>query len=290
MGGNTFKNHLVQRIDNNTYNELKLLIKEIMDQDTFIKLYFYHNLPNKESHGDLDILFISDIINIKEILIEKLKPIEIQVNGTLTEYNLLYEYNNLIYQIDFIKCPSIELIPNYVFYGSYSDVGMIIGTIVKPYGMTFGHNGLYVKLHKNTLNLYQNLPTIYDKSDNTNLKIILTTDLYEICEYFGVKYEDWLKISSIDDIYLFLDNIKFNDNSWLNLNNKKNRNRQDRYFFGEYYLYRTKIKDLPINKCEYENQLQLIKDFHKENEIDEYIRNQTKCTRACVVTNLYVDK
>lgn len=296
MGGKTFKNHLVQRIDNIIYEELKLLIKEklhdlhllalrrSMEPDLLpleIQLYFFYNLPNKESHGDLDILFISDIVNIKDMLIEKLNPVEIQVNGILTEYNILYSYNNLLYQIDFIKCPSLELLPNYIFYGSYSDIGMIIGTIIKSYGLSLGPNGLFIKLHKNTLNLYQNLPTNYDKTDNTNLKIILSTDLNKICEYIGVKYDDWLSInksrSSIEDIYSFLDNIKFNDNSWLNLNSRKNRDRQDRLLFADYYLYRSAMKTI-INKyndkSECENQLQAIKDFNKENELDEYLKIQ----------------
>jgi hypothetical protein len=290
MGGNQFKNYPVQRICDTIYHELKCNIIQLF-QNSDINLYFFQNLPGKETHGDLDILYVtaldhSDILNI---IHETLNPIEISSNGIKNEHNVLVSYKNDLYQIDFINCPSPELVPNYLFYGSFSDIGMIIGTILSAHGLSFGHEGLFVKLHLDTANLYLNKMVNSDECDHliplriknaqSNVvfssiqqnKILLSSNLKEICDYLGADLVQWEKIKTLEDITAFLDNIRFNDNSYLQINNKKMQKRCLRPFFSNYMDYRRSVNCQQLIVSIPENQLQSIRDFAKIDELNDII-------------------
>jgi hypothetical protein len=61
------------------------------------------------------------------------------------------------YQIDLIKCKNLKNMISSKFYFSYGDLGGILGTILKYYGITFGSVGLWCNIKKETIKEYTHI-------------------------------------------------------------------------------------------------------------------------------------
>jgi hypothetical protein len=179
MGGNALKKVKTIRKQKQEYEIIKRHILEKTRE--YLKCDIVIELPNKDSFGDLDVLYIYDPkINVKELVIKLFNPNEIVINGDI----MSFDYEN--FQIDFIKCESIEFFITSQFYFSNGGIGSIIGCIVNYYGIKFGHEGLWINLIENTID-----PTKEINMTKIIGKIILSKNPQEICKFLELDYNLW---------------------------------------------------------------------------------------------------
>jgi len=165
MGGKALKNINCIRTNKLLYEEIKsIVLSKLLKICNFIPIL---EIPEKDSFGDLDLLYDSDI-NIKNIVNDLFSPKEISSNGNVLSFS--YKINEIDYfQIDLIKVDNIEMAK---FYFGYGEVGLILGRILKKNNLTFGHEGIWVNYE--------------------NEKIILYENPIEICKFIGLNYTEWL--------------------------------------------------------------------------------------------------
>jgi hypothetical protein len=151
-------------------------------------------IAGKETFGDIDILYIPrpDVDICKEIkeLFGIQAPEDIALNGDVTSF--LFDLSVIgqegKFQIDLIKTPA-HFYDAAVFYFSFGDFGAILGMMAKRYGMTLGHDGLYIKAGKE----------IIDPSGTLGLagqteKVMLTSKPYEICAALGYDHSKYSEL------------------------------------------------------------------------------------------------
>jgi len=274
------------------------------------------DVPGKNNFGDIDVLYISDNkINIKDLIIKLYNPEEIIVNGDVTSFAYNYKYamnlcvdkelfpaenvkenTNFIikddnsieiksiqdyYQIDLIKCKNFKNMISSKFYFSYGDLGGILGTILKYYGITFGSAGLWCNIKKETIKEYTHIDCESFDFD----KIILTEDPQEICKYLNLDYEKWCNgfVCKESIFKWIIDCIFFDKDTYLSIKlNHKDSHRYERPFYNEFVNYITynvlepELK-LEINKNQ---QLEALKYFNKIDELNLLIeKNLIKIER-----------
>ena len=106
MGGNALKTIKTVRKNKEEYTKIKEYILDTLKNENLV-FDVPFEVPNKESFGDLDVLYQSnDKINIKDIVIKLFKPDETVGNGDLLSFN----YTD--FQIDMIKCKNINTLPS----------------------------------------------------------------------------------------------------------------------------------------------------------------------------------
>jgi hypothetical protein len=276
MGGNAIKKVPVSRINIHNYNIIKHDIYNKLSP--FIQLDFLYDVPGKTDFGDLDVIYKLPInLELKKLLIQVYNPEEIVVNGDVTSFSyLLTEDNNQKYfQVDLIKSADLMLSK---FFFSYGDVGGIIGTITKFYGVSYSE-GLWCNVNKDTIETYCG-KKIENLNEN-NGRIILSKDLGEICKYLDLDYERW-KLGFEKKISIFewiICSSWFNRDIFTNLNKEENHKEKVRPFYKEFndFIFDEKRKDFFDKKLKRENrQLEAIKYFNKLESIEKLVATLLK--------------
>jgi len=242
MGGNALKNIKTMRKDKVEYSLIKEKIKNIL-LEKGISIDFSPELEDKESFGDLDVLYIpnSNII-MKDIIIELFSPNEMVINGDV----ISFDYEN--FQIDMVKCSNIEF--NKLFF-SYGDFGNLIGKIIKKYGFTFEHDCL---------------TTIFE-----NHKIILTKDVNEFCNFINIDLNKWKLIKTKYDLFELVKSSRFFIKEIFNSGNHEHRR-----CLNNRPLYLEFINSIGIDEDNKEESLHLTIDekFGFFNEAIEYFNKK----------------
>jgi hypothetical protein len=228
MGGNAIKKVKISRLNLETYNLIK---KEICDSlSPIYELEFAHEIPDKKDFGDIDILYKDrENINLRKILTDKYNPIEFFNNGIVL--SIAYLYNNEYYQVDFVKCSNLRMSK---FFFSYGDLGGVVGTITKFYGISYGE-GLWINVSKETIEKYLKK----EITDYSSTKIFLSDDPEEICKYLNLDYERW-KLGFEDKIYLFqwvINSSWFYKDIFRNLNSLERKKTLVRPFYRDFNEY-----------------------------------------------------
>lgn len=251
MGGKALKNVKCVRIDIQSYTNIK---NEIIS-----KLVKYFNveslieLPEKDSFGDIDLLYEYNHENVIEIIKKEFNPKDMFINGPYISFSY-YLQNDEYFQIDLIKTENIRISK---FYLSYGDLGSIIGVMVKNNNLSFGHNGLSV---------------IYEDE-----KIILIDDPEKISKFLELeykKYEEGFKTKK--EIYKWVLECKFFKKEYFelkNLNSNKNHAYKVRPFFKDFCDYVKKLnpKNKNINKISVNEYINLFEKNKEKEEIDKKI-------------------
>lgn len=247
MGGHALKNTNCVRINKKLYEEIK---NDILSK---LMAYFYVGIipepPEKESFGDLDILYRADSrTNMNQTIVQMFNPKEFFVNGNVISFS--YKINeNEYFQIDLIKVDNYEMAK---FYFSYGDVGNILGRTVKPHNLTLGHEGLW---------------TNYE-----NEKIILYDDPESICKFLGLNYDVYKKgFKTKIDMFNWLMKCKYHRNEYFkfeNLNYQYRHRYNTRPLFTEFvnYINSYNIKNDELVK---ETPLEYIIKCNKQKEKEE---------------------
>ena len=269
MGGNAIKKVVISRIQSNNYLRIRNMILTILKFNDIITDYIIET-PNKESYGDIDILYLSDVNNSLYNLLTINKICgdlkEIVNNGDVI--SIPFELNNIYYQVDFIKCNYNNFYSS-KFYYSYGDLGNIIGRLTSSFGLKFGHNGLWLNY------------SLYEKE---NITIHLTYDPKEICDFLGLDYIIYQNgFNNVDDIIDWIIKCRFFDKKvflFKNLNYEHRKKATNRPMYIKFLEY---ISRLNIDDNELKNELsiielqkQCIEYFNKTEELENKLNEFKK--------------
>jgi tetratricopeptide (TPR) repeat protein len=250
MGGNALKNVKTVRKNRKEYFEIKDKVKNIL-LDKGIIIDFIPELCDKESFGDLDVLWSSvqnPYIIMRDIIIEVFKPTEIVSNGNV----ISFDFEN--FQIDMIKCSTIEFAK---FYFSYGDFGSLIGKLVKKYDMTFGHNGFFI--------------------DIENHSMVLTKDVKEFCSFLKIDLEKWKSIKTKEDLFELIKSCRFYKNEYfISGNNEYRRCILHRPLYMEFLKYNGIENDIIKEKIIIDDKASIFEEaisyFNKKQDIDTILK------------------
>jgi hypothetical protein len=258
MGGKSLKKTKTERKGIIDYQRIKSFIMDSI-QKYFIQCEVIKEPPEKESFGDLDIIYLSEKnIDVKQLIIDILNPSEIINLGEI----ITFAYDS--FQIDLIKTYSPEDYLGKKFYYSYGDLGCIMGKMIHFYGLKFGIQGLWIQIQKSIDDKPIDISRVIGKD------LILTTDPEKICEYFDLDWNkyvggfenkkeifDWICISKYFTKGIFqIDNI----------NDKKRMENRPMYQEFMKYIWGDIIDDTKPDKISIQ---QLSIDyFNKQEELD----------------------
>lgn len=182
MGGNALKNVKTIRIDPINYHRIKTIIIDQLKSLGYI-VSEIREVPGKESYGDMDLLWWHDPkvpSNIRKDVINIFKPNEIVTNGEV----MSWDYEN--FQIDLIKCSSLQQMEFAKFYFSYGDLGAILGRFCNYHGVKIGHRGFWIDVYESTIYSEKQ----FDPTRNIG-EVLLTIEPDKACEFLGLDYNVW---------------------------------------------------------------------------------------------------
>jgi hypothetical protein len=266
MGGNALKNVKTERKNVKDYNRIKSEIIQELSKYIFCKVII--EAPQKESYGDLDVLYISNPeIDIRDLIIKLFNPKEIvNMNPIIS-----FDYDN--FQIDLIKSMSLEDFNSNMFYFAYGDLGCLMGKMINFYNIKLSNRGLCIDINN----------TIDDQplgvNSNIGKEIILSNKPEEICKFFELDYEQWEKgFDSNIEIFNWLVSSKYFIKGIFKIDNRAERIRMEkRKMYIEFFNWLWKDED---NSTEPKPtkifiQAHAIKYFNKKNELDMIV-NESK--------------
>lgn len=247
MGGNALKHVKCIRINKFEYNNIKNdILSKLKD---LLNINALRDLPDKESFGDLDLIYTNNSINnVLQLVISIFNPIEIEINGNVLSFSYVLNVNDY-FQIDLIKVKNYDMAN---FYMSYGDIGNILGRIIKKQNLTFGHEGMWLNYKNN--------------------KIILLDNPKEICDFLELDYNKWeYGFNDMFDIFNWIINCKYFNKNIFNISklNSTYRHRLiTRPMFLEFYKY---IENIDFKEKEYKiiTDEEYINMFNKNKELDE---------------------
>lgn len=263
MGGNAFKTIITVRKNPEQYKEIKREITMLLRSKGII-IHFIPELADKESFGDLDILYSPQetLDSVKEKIIKIFNPPEVVTNGDVFSFPFFCKEQDF-FQIDMIKCTNI---PFAQFYFAYSDFGGLMGTITKRYGITFGHEGLFIEYN--------------------NKRITLTENVLDCSNFFGIDMNIFNDIKTKKDLFDFIISFELYNKNIFNSGNHEHRKRMVK---RPIYLEFLKYIDVDIVKSSGENIIEKISNemkekiynraiiyFDKQSKIDEIIKEEEK--------------
>jgi hypothetical protein len=302
MGGHALKKVEASRIDIDTYNKIKVDLKNKFENK--LEIEFIIDVPGKIDFGDIDILYLDSNLERTDridLVKELFDSVEIVINGpvcsfayeldTLDTLDTLETNEKKYFQVDLIACDNIEMSR---FYFSYGDLGGIIGRMTQHVGLSFGSAGLWLHPQEETVKeflfdypeKFNDLD--YEKSLETITKvqyksIILSSIPEEICLFLELDYSRWLSGFDLkEEIYNWVTKSKFcNKDSFRALDYTHRHRANKRPMYQEFlqFLFMDE-PEFDIEKgnskkyINYNKQLETIKYFNKVNELELNIKDQ----------------
>jgi len=257
MGGHALKNTNCIRVNKELYDKIKALciskLSKAYPNNDFITII---EIPEKETFGDLDLLYTNSTINIKDIVNELFSPNEIFINGNVLSFS--YKINDdEFFQIDLIKVNDINMAQ---FYYGYGDTGNIIGRMLKHNNLTLGEQGLWINYE--------------------NSKIILSNNPSEISNFLQLDYNNWkIGFNTKVEVFEWIIKCKFFDKNYFNPENFNNK-----------YKIRFKIRPNFKEFVEYINNTGINNNDIKCTSIIDYIIFFNKQNEKVVIDNQLVIK
>lgn len=249
MGGKAIGNTV--RLDTESLNSLIERVKEIIKWD----IHFVQSYRNKETHGDLDIVYRSSDDHIISRLIEELNVSKIVRNGPVTSIGV--ELEEGIFQVDLIRVPdeSFEFSCNYF---DWNDLSNLIGRMAHQCGFKFGHLGMFY--------------CFYDDQNETQkvAEIPVTLNFKDAIEFLGFNYNRYRKgFNSLEEMFEFVANSKFFTVEPYPLEHRSNAARVRDRKRPTYNAFLRWIRDNNIqSKMDWSDRENIRKKFLKEAEIE----------------------
>lgn len=232
MGGNALKNHNVVRLNAIDYHLLKTelltkLYQKLPDND-WIVIPSYNN---KESFGDIDILY-SGNISFKVLLSIFKKNIYIK-NGPVI--SIAYDYYGKLFQVDLIRIP--EKYQEFALrYFSFNDLSNIMGRIFRALGLKLAHDGLRYTLRNP------------DNSNHIIKQLLITTDWNFVIELGNFpNYFDY-EFNELEDVFRYVSESKYFNKDIFLLENRNHISRtrdRKRTTYMKFLLWINNTPNLP---------------------------------------------
>lgn len=290
MGGNALNKVIASRINLEQYNKVKKDLEEKFND--YLQLEFVIDVPGKNDFGDIDMLYMfkntinnenNKSFNIEELINNIYNPIEIVSNGPVCSFAYYLDGVNKYFQVDLIL---VEDLPMSRFYFSYGDLGGIIGRLTQHKSLKYGSKGLWVCPNQETLNKFLSTKKINLQIDMKIIEksiipnIILTNKPEKICEYLGLKWDDWVKgFKSKQEIFEWI-----KKSPWFDLDSFRALDYEHRNRINSRPMYQDFLKYIFINEpkftiekgnsLKYINknfQLESLEQFEKTNILIEQI-------------------
>lgn len=218
MGGHSFPELEGQpRLDPETYTSIERTFVDAINTSS-VGYVVAHRIPycgDKSSFGDIDLLIErTDVLrneDILQIIRKSISPIEhLEILDTSSEggqLHLLVRFkNSVLAQVDF-PCVrqgcGVEMV---LMYMSYGDLGGIIGTICTAHKLSFGSEGLFVKMR-------------YEKDMTQHYgDLNLSKSPQDIFQFLGLDYSRYSRgFSSQDDLFEWVSSCRlFSPRIFLN--------------------------------------------------------------------------
>jgi hypothetical protein len=215
MGGRALKSVKTVRCDKPTYLKLSNnLLREL--RRTFSRVELPRHYHTKDTFGDIDILVVSENLNMREYINSTFNPTEIFHNGNAWSF----DYESI--QIDLILVESDHFDSNFNYLG-FSDISNFIGRIAQGFSLRYGQEGLWV--------------SYYFK--DTKHKIMVSKDYPKIYEFLGLDYRRWLKgFETLEEIFIFISESPYFNWRMFQLQelNRINRERNEKRASYTYFL------------------------------------------------------
>lgn len=156
MGGNAFKNALPDarfpRMSPSIYNSLKARLL-LQLQTLYEHVAVPREAPGKADYGDIDFVVCQPRAELHHEDVRSALGAAQSISFDSSHSNFALraiEYDNSAetsdyYQVDVEVCATMEEWERVVLFNSYGDVGMILGLMVRPHGLSFGRNGIKVR-------------------------------------------------------------------------------------------------------------------------------------------------
>ena len=205
MGGKAF-NHGPNPL--NTPRMPHALYTVLLDKYLALLSTFYTDVaspldvPEKETHGDIDLL-VSNPINLinpinTQVLAKGLNAVSTVSNGCTTSFAVPYPDSLDTYvQLDVHKC-SPSSFRWELFTNSHGDLWNILGTSARAFGLTANNVGFYLRI-----------PEI-DKLDRKKSMVFLTSDPDSVLQFLGLDVERyWRPFESVHELYLYATSTRF---------------------------------------------------------------------------------
>ena len=239
-------------------NTLQSKLQHDLGVETFVP-FFYRE---KETHGDLDLLFKMDSkylnskVNIKEYISKNFNTDKINNNGGIFSF----AYDN--FQVDII--PMKELYWKTArIYMSWDPASNIFGKIFHKFGLSYGWDGLKYK--------YRNFNGIVVED------ILVSTDIEDILYFGGFDYDRYLLgFDKLEDIFEYIINSKyftsdiFQMSALTRIDRKRNAKRKTYQQFLKYINENNITKNYIFD--DKENYLQIVNDFFKDSDLINKIK------------------
>lgn len=227
----------------------------------------YHN---KESHGDIDIVFHVDNYEPMEVA-SVLGAVEVVRNGPVTSMGLMIG-GGAATQVDIIYSPENTFEFMTSFY-AYNDLGGLMGRVARRLGLALKHSGLYYRLFRN--------------GQHTN-DVLITRDFSIAIDFLGFSASRWCKgFDDLEDIFRFVVNSRYFDmNDFLLENRDSDSRRRDskRKTYVEFLAWCeanrgviTNARDIPSRDAiipiiserfpDFVNELNAVNDYHDRCEL-----------------------
>lgn len=103
-------------------------------------------------------------------------------------------------QVDIHICPSLSNLEWFLFKHAHGDLWNLLGSIIRPYGLTVDEVGLYIRV-----------PEI-EKQDRKKAKVLLTTDPFQVLSFLGLDFQNkqWEeKIDSVEEVFQYAATSRF---------------------------------------------------------------------------------
>lgn len=227
MGGNALKTiKTVRKLDSEYIkisNEITKKLIELSIEHHVVKSY-----KSKQSHGDLDVIIVSNgAFNHIDFIKENYKPDEIHNNGNVISFN----YYNFQIDFNFVNYNVFESAKTYM---DFDPLGNIMGKTYHKFGLSYGWNGLFYKFRN------------FSGANSKNL--LISNDVRKIFEFGGYDYDRYLQgFETIEDIFNFAIAGKYFDSEIFQMNNLKSIDKKRNRKRGSYHLFLKYLENNNIN-------------------------------------------
>jgi hypothetical protein len=178
MGGNAL-GFQAKRLTSEQFARMSSTIIEQLRGTYYGCVELPHPRPDKESHGDVDILVAEPVQQQSFDPQRVFGSSKVVHNGGV----ISFEYEG--HQIDLIQVGSAQKMPLAIVFYSYSDFGMILGMIARTVSLKFGYQGLSLIVH--------------------DRQIMLSADVDRIFTFAGLSLERWQRGFQNDkDVFDFI--------------------------------------------------------------------------------------
>jgi len=152
MGGNSFVQTKVSRLNLETFNKIKDNVQHHLQK--YFKTDICYHMPEKIEFRDIDIIYVIATdhgITMLQIIEKIFNLKEIVVSGDVLSFTYFLEETLEFYQVDMILEEDLTIGKFFLFL-SYGDTGNLLGHMTDRHGIKFGTTDeLYMYLHNRIL-------------------------------------------------------------------------------------------------------------------------------------------